>query len=108
MSPDELDQVVGRADFYGPTNGTIRDLIEKLRDTYCRTIGVEYQDISDKTQREWLALRMEPILNRPHIHRRRIAGRFSFSSWPPRNSSASCTPTLRRRQTFLASKAPSR
>jgi 2-oxoglutarate dehydrogenase E1 component len=65
ISEDMLDQVVGRADFYGPTNGTVRDLVEKLRDTYCRTIGVEYQNISDKAQREWLALRMEPILNRP-------------------------------------------
>src|SRR5271170_2109370 len=43
MSPESLDQVVGRANFYGPTNGTIRDLIEKLRDTYCRTLGVEFQ-----------------------------------------------------------------
>jgi 2-oxoglutarate dehydrogenase E1 component len=67
ISEADLDKVVGRADFYGPTNGTLRDLIEKLRDTYCRTIGVEYQDISDKTQREWLALRMEPILNRPQF-----------------------------------------
>jgi 2-oxoglutarate dehydrogenase complex dehydrogenase (E1) component-like enzyme len=28
---------------------------------------VEFQNISDKTQREWLALRMEPILNRPQF-----------------------------------------
>jgi len=67
IGPESLDQNVGRADFYGPTNGTVRDLIDKLRDTYCRTIGVEYQDISNKTQREWLALRMEPILNRPQF-----------------------------------------
>ena len=65
MSEADLDRVVGRADFYGPTNGTLRDLIEKLRDTYCRNIGVEYMDIADKAQREWLAQRMEPILNRP-------------------------------------------
>ncbi len=65
MSESDLDRVVGRADFYGPTNGTLRDLIEKLRDTYCRTVGVEYMDIADKAQREWLAQRMEPILNKP-------------------------------------------
>ncbi len=65
MSEPDLNRIVGRADFYGPTDGTLRDLIEKLRDTYCRTIGVEYMDIADKAQREWLAQRMEPILNRP-------------------------------------------
>ena len=65
MTEDDLDREVGRADFYGPTDGTLRDLIQKLRDTYCRTIGVEFVNISDKQQREWLAQRMEPILNRP-------------------------------------------
>jgi len=65
MTEEDLDRQVGRADFYGPTDGTLRDLIRKLRDTYCRTIGVEYVNISDKRQREWLAQRMEPILNRP-------------------------------------------
>ena len=67
MTDADLDRQVGRADFYGQTDGTLRDLIEKLRATYCRTIGVEYVNISDKQQREWLAQRMEPILNRPAL-----------------------------------------
>ena len=65
MSEDDLDVVVGKADFYGETDGTLRDLLAKLRATYCGTIGVEYMGISDKSQREWLAQRMEPILNQP-------------------------------------------
>jgi hypothetical protein len=44
-----------------------RDLIDKLRETYCRTIGVQYLEISDKAQRDWLAQRMEPIRNRPNF-----------------------------------------
>src|SRR3954453_1855830 len=35
MSEADLDRVVGRGSFYGPTNGTLRDLLAKLRDTYC-------------------------------------------------------------------------
>ena len=65
MTEADLDRQVGKADFRGQTNGSLRDLIQKLRDTYCRTIGVEFVNISDKHQREWLAQRMEPILNRP-------------------------------------------
>jgi len=65
ISQSDLDHHVGPASFRGPSDGTLRDLIEKLRATYCRTIGVEFTDISDKTQRDWLIERMEPILNRP-------------------------------------------
>ncbi len=65
MSDVDLDMEVGKADFYGETNGTLRDLIAKLRACYCGTIGVEYMNIADKAQREWLARQMEPILNKP-------------------------------------------
>ena len=41
------------------------ELIRRLRATYCGTIGVEYMNIADKTQRDWLARQMEPILNKP-------------------------------------------
>ncbi|MDB5171570.1 MAG: 2-oxoglutarate dehydrogenase, component [Phycisphaerales bacterium] len=67
MSEADLDLKVGKADFYGETDGTLRDLLAKLQATYCRTIGVEYMTIADKAQREWLAERMEPILNRPTL-----------------------------------------
>src|SRR5215218_3812180 len=65
MSDADLNRVVGRGSFYGPTNGTLNDLVDKLRQTYCRGIGVEFINISDRDQREWLLYRMEPILNRP-------------------------------------------
>jgi 2-oxoglutarate dehydrogenase E1 component len=61
----DLDRQVGQSGFLGETDGTLRDLIEKLRKTYCSTIGVQYMDISDKAQREWLQQRMEPTFNHP-------------------------------------------
>src|SRR5580658_2685067 len=60
-----LDRPVTGGGFSGWTGGTLRELIEKLRATYCRTIGVEFTGIADKAQRDWLVQRMEPILNRP-------------------------------------------
>ncbi len=62
-----LDRPVTGGGFVGWTGGTLRDLIEKLRATYSRTIGVEFTGISNKAQREWLVQRMEPILNRPEF-----------------------------------------
>ncbi|HSW51013.1 MAG TPA: 2-oxoglutarate dehydrogenase E1 component, partial [Bryobacteraceae bacterium] len=67
ISEADLDRQVGPSGFYGKTDGTLRDLIDKLRATYCRTIGVEYMYVSDKNQREWLAQRMEPICNTPQL-----------------------------------------
>ena len=61
----QLDRPVSGGGFAGWTSGTLRDLVEKLRATYCRHIGVEYTGISDKAQRDWLIQRMEPILNHP-------------------------------------------
>jgi 2-oxoglutarate dehydrogenase E1 component len=48
-----------------PPNATLRALIQVLRATYCRKVGVEYMHIRNPQIREWLQERMEPIRNRP-------------------------------------------
>ena len=48
-------------------------------------------DIPDKAQREWLAAKMEPILNAPRIVGGRMPQRSCSSSSPLRSSSVSCT-----------------
>ncbi len=63
--PDDL--YIGTGGFCGPCDGTLGDLVSKLRDTYCRNIGVEFTGIADKEQRDWLAEQMEPVLNRPQL-----------------------------------------
>ncbi len=67
FSKDDMDRQVGSGGFVGPTDGSLRDLIDKLRQTYCRTIGVEFTEIPFKSQREWLYKQMEPVLNRPKL-----------------------------------------
>ena len=89
---DDLDRHCGNGGFLGPTDGTVRDLLAKLRQTYCCTLGVQYMDISDKAQREWLQQRMEPILNKPPVLGATRPRRSSTSSSPPRASKNSCTP----------------
>lgn len=67
LSLKDLPRHVGRGGFLGAADGTLQDLLDKLRLTYSHTLGVEYMTISDKTQREWLQQRMEPTYNHPPI-----------------------------------------
>lgn len=45
----------------------LRDILSLLRETYCRTIGVEYMHIRDLASRRWLRDRMESTRNRPNF-----------------------------------------
>src|SRR5947207_3042806 len=67
FSKNDLERKVGQGSFLGKTDGTLRDLLEKLHLTYCDTLGVEFMGIADKNQREWLMQRMEPIYNKPQF-----------------------------------------
>ncbi|AMV73552.1 2-oxoglutarate dehydrogenase E1 component [Desulfuromonas carbonis] len=49
----------------------LREILAVMRDTYCRTIGVEFMHIQDPAERQWLKDRMEPIRNRPRFERPR-------------------------------------
>jgi len=49
---------------------TLRQIIQKMRNTYCRSIGVEYMHIDDMRIRGWLQERMEPMENRVEISRK--------------------------------------
>jgi 2-oxoglutarate dehydrogenase E1 component len=59
LTEGDLDREVDAAPFKGEFHGTLRQLIERLREIYCSTLAVEYMDISDQDQREWLAEQVE-------------------------------------------------
>ncbi len=65
LSAADLEKTVDGSMYFG-INGPIRlrDLIEALTETYCRSIGVEYMHIDSLDIRRWLAGRMEPVRNR--------------------------------------------
>jgi len=65
----DLDRVVDWGGFLGGQRGPLRELIARLRTTYCGTIGVEYLHMADAEQRFWLQERMEPTLNQPALSR---------------------------------------
>src|SRR4051812_10571973 len=67
FSDADLDRVVECTSFRGCTRATLHELIARLRETYCRTLGVEYMQLQDRAQRVWLQERMEPTLNHPQL-----------------------------------------
>jgi 2-oxoglutarate dehydrogenase E1 component len=69
FAESELDLPCEPGGFRGDPPRTLRELIEALRATYCRTLGVEYTGIRDSQQREWLESRMEPTRNQPDLDR---------------------------------------
>jgi 2-oxoglutarate dehydrogenase E1 component len=70
-----MDRRTAFRSYLGLAEGTVRELIESLRRTYCRTFAVEYMDLRDKERRDWLIRRMEPGENDPALdaeERRRV------------------------------------
>ncbi len=61
----DLDRTFDASYFLGLQRTTLRDLLAALKETYCRTIGVEYLHIQDTRIRRWLEARMEPRRNHP-------------------------------------------
>jgi 2-oxoglutarate dehydrogenase E1 component len=45
-------------------NATLRQIWDRLKNTYCRNVGVEYWHIQDLEQRTWLQARMEGCENK--------------------------------------------
>ncbi|MGD0092811.1 MAG: 2-oxoglutarate dehydrogenase E1 component, partial [Planctomycetota bacterium] len=47
----------------------LREILARLRETYCGPLGVEFLHIDDVKIRQWLRQRMERTLNRPQLSR---------------------------------------
>jgi 2-oxoglutarate dehydrogenase E1 component len=62
---------------------TLAGILQRLRNTYCRSIGVEYMHIDDVHIRRWLQARMERTENRltlTHEEQLRILTRLTYAS----------------------------
>jgi 2-oxoglutarate dehydrogenase E1 component len=67
LAEADLDQVVNAGSFVGIDRTSLRNLIQSLRDTYCRNIGFEYMFIGDRAQRQWIQERIEPVRAQPTL-----------------------------------------
>ena len=66
LTAADFDRPVPETSFLGG-GGNLKEILPRLKETYCRSIGVEYMHIQDPEERHWLQDRMEPIQNRLQI-----------------------------------------
>lgn len=61
----DLDREFPTGGFGGKPRMTLRSILGVLRDSYCRTVGVEYMHIQDPDQRNWMQQRLERPYAKP-------------------------------------------
>jgi 2-oxoglutarate dehydrogenase E1 component len=61
----DLDREFPVAGFAGKRMMKLRDVLGVLRDSYCRTIGIEYMHMQDPAERRWLQERLEQKAQAP-------------------------------------------
>ncbi|HBJ37978.1 MAG TPA: 2-oxoglutarate dehydrogenase E1 component, partial [Planctomycetaceae bacterium] len=65
------------------SGGTLHEILTRLRNTYCRSIGAQFMHIDNRNIRDWLQRRMETTENRlelSHDVQRRIYTRLADAS----------------------------
>ncbi|MFE1316911.1 multifunctional oxoglutarate decarboxylase/oxoglutarate dehydrogenase thiamine pyrophosphate-binding subunit/dihydrolipoyllysine-residue succinyltransferase subunit [Kitasatospora phosalacinea] len=61
----DLEREFAVGGFGGQKMMKLRDILGLLRNSYCRTVGVEYMHIQDPVQRRWLQERLEKPYTKP-------------------------------------------
>ena len=70
IKQSDLDRTVSTAGIPGADTATVREVWERMRDTYCQYISAEFMHIDNLEVRSWLQERMEISRNRVHLDRR--------------------------------------
>jgi 2-oxoglutarate dehydrogenase E1 component len=66
LTDADLDTTFRAGDLYiGKEEASLREIVDALQKTYCRTIGAEFTHIVDSTQRNWFMQRLESVRGRP-------------------------------------------
>jgi len=74
----DLDREFVTGGFGGKRAALLREILGILRDSYCRTIGIEYMHIQDPEQRRWIQDHVEKPYTKPgHDEQMRILGKLN-------------------------------
>ena len=69
LTGDDLDRKFSSRTIFGAETLTLREMLTRLRNTYCRSIGVQFMHIDDLKVKNWLQDRMEGSENRVELLR---------------------------------------
>jgi 2-oxoglutarate dehydrogenase E1 component len=67
LTPDDLDTTYFAKGLVDNDRAPLKEIIRALKETYCRSIGVEFMHLQDPEERKWLQDRMEPVRNTPDL-----------------------------------------
>jgi 2-oxoglutarate dehydrogenase E1 component len=70
LTEEDMDRSFSTDTIEGPQSMSLRQIIKRLRNTYCRSIGVQFMHMDDLSVRQWLQVRMEGCENRIQLDRR--------------------------------------
>ncbi|HEU5222677.1 MAG TPA: multifunctional oxoglutarate decarboxylase/oxoglutarate dehydrogenase thiamine pyrophosphate-binding subunit/dihydrolipoyllysine-residue succinyltransferase subunit [Candidatus Lumbricidophila sp.] len=74
----DLDREFVTGGFGNTRTALLREILGVLRDSYCRTIGIEYMHIADPVRRKWIQQQVERKYEKPtHDEQMRILGKLN-------------------------------
>ncbi len=76
----DLEREFATGGFGGKSRMRLREILGVLRDSYCRTVGIEYMHIQDPEERKWIQEHVEVPQRRPgHDEQIRILSRLNVA-----------------------------
>ncbi|MEM7540839.1 MAG: 2-oxoglutarate dehydrogenase E1 component [Pseudomonadota bacterium] len=79
LDESDLNREFNTGSLQGPERATLSDILERVRTTYCGTIGIEYMHIVETTQKRWIQQKFETNLSKQAFsddEKRQIMGRI--------------------------------
>jgi 2-oxoglutarate dehydrogenase E1 component len=65
LGSEDFDKTFSTPQFSFVNQASLKEIMQILKQTYCRSVGVEYMHLQDPDERSWLQERMEPVRNKP-------------------------------------------
>ena len=60
LSDADMDTVFNTGSLQGSKQATLREILDIVQNTYCKTMGVEYMHINETAQKRWIQQQLEP------------------------------------------------
>lgn len=65
LDDNDLEQFFNTGSLFGKERATLREILQIVRNTYCRSIGAEYMHINDTQQKRWIQEYIESSQSTP-------------------------------------------
>ena len=83
LTEADMDNTFSTGSLFAADEITLREILEIVKTTYCRTIGAEYMHINETEQKRWIQNRLETTLATPNFSnekKRRVLDRVTAAN----------------------------